>query len=227
MVNVAGMVGELERAFGGRAGRIGVVEGCSHCFSAGELERLSGAVDRISERELSRAVFKWGNTLDGSVEWMRWVAPRLLRGVAEGGSSFDPGLVGCRLFAAGWLEWPEAGAIRAFCESYWREVLSDPDYSVTRELCFLVPLADAVEPWLRIWSQVSGPVADRHFRELWQEWANEVLAGRLEVSCYREGPNIAPALADWIIAEAPKRIRAGDLEDSSDVTVISLTQLLL
>ncbi|GAB2678061.1 hypothetical protein GCM10027088_67000 [Nocardia goodfellowii] len=180
-----------------------------------ELERLSGPVEEIAERELLRAVWKWGSTFDGGGEWMRWVAPRLLRWVGEDGAWIDGELVGCRLFAAGWREWAEAGVIEKFCEALWRETLAGSDRSVPVVLSFLVSLTDAVEPWLDVWSRTSGAAADRHFRELWREWGQQLLGGRLEVCCYREGPNIAPVLADWVIAEAPRRIRDGDLDEVS------------
>ncbi|MFC9897355.1 hypothetical protein ACFVMC_27010 [Nocardia sp. NPDC127579] len=195
----------LDRAFGRRTGRTRPIEGCSHCFSAEELRRLSGPLDAIPDSELFHAVFSWGSTLDDSVPWLRWIAPRLLRAVAEGGSALDPEMVGCRLYAARWRDWPEAEAIRVFCETLWREALSDAEGAPRLELCFLVPLTDTVEPWLAIWSQTSGAVADQHFRELWQAWGTAILAGRLDVCCYREGPNIAPVLRDWVLAESGHR----------------------
>ncbi|MEU8901008.1 hypothetical protein AB0C65_34440 [Nocardia sp. NPDC048505] len=209
------VLAELDRAFGVGVGRTAAIAGCSpHCFSAAELERLSGPLDRIPERELSRAVFKWGTTLDASVGWLRWVSPRLLRGVVE--KSSDAELVGCRMFVADWRSWPEAAAIEGFCAGYWRAALSGAGCSAVDALSFLVALTGAVEPWLRIWTEDAGPVADGHFRELWQRWAMEILGGELDVCVYRDGPNIAPALAAWVLAEAPARIRRGALDPGGE-----------
>jgi hypothetical protein len=219
---------QLDSAFGPRAGRTQPIEGCLHCFTPSALDVLSGPVDCIDGADLVRALSKWGGTLDASVAWMRWVAPRLLRGVVEG-TQADGELVAARLHAAGWAEWPdpEHQAVEALCVAWWRAVLSGgiDGASAVTALSFLVPLTGAVVPWLEIWSATPGRFADQQAGELWREWGYPVLDDELRVAIYAEGPNIAPDLAAWFRRGGARRaLAAGGLDELS---AWSLAQLPL
>jgi hypothetical protein len=228
MDTVAEALDEVDRAFGRRTGRTAAVDGCRRCcFTGAELDALSGPVAAIGDPALFHAVFSWGNTLDRSVEWLRWVTPRLLRGMAEG-QLIDDEMLACRLSAAGWREWPDAerDAIEALCAAYWRATLTNQaeECSATGALRFLVPLTGEIAPWLEIWSGTSGRGADLQIARLWREWGQDILAGELDVAVYAQGPNIAPELAAWLIGHGAPRLAEGDLDELS---AWSLAQLAL
>ena len=220
----------IDRAFGPRTGRTAPVDGCRRCcFTEDQLAQLSGPVGQISDGELSHAVFSWGNTLDASVEWLRWVTPRLLRDMMEEGRLLlDDQMIGVRLNKAGWREWPsrERQAIEALCLAWWQETLAGPvdGGPPSMALDFLVPLTREIFPWLEIWTATPGRAADLKVAALWKEWGDRILAGELDISVYADGPNIAPDLADWLLRHGAARLADGDLDEPA---AWSLAQLPL
>lgn len=219
----------IDRAFGPRTGRTAPVDGCRRCcFTEAELAELSGPVGHIDDRNLFRAVTRWGGTLDDSVDWLRWVTPRLLRGMMENALLLDDQMIGVRLDKARWREWPaeERQAIEELCSAWWQQALTGPvdEWSVTGALEFLVPLTRETTPWLEIWTATPGRSADLHVAELWREWGRRILGGELDISVYAVGPNIAPDLADWLIRHGAARLADGDLDELS---AWSLAQLPL
>lgn len=225
---VAQALDQIDRAFGPRTGRTAPIDGCRHCFTEDELAELSGPPARIADANLFHAVFCWGGTLDDSVQWMRWLTPRLLRDMMANGSLLDDQMIGVRLNKAGWQEWPDAErqAIETLCSAWWQVALTGPvdEWSATGALAFLVPLTREIAPWLRIWTQTPGRSADLQVAELWQEWNEQILAGELDISVYADGPDIAPELADWLIRYGAARLADGDLDELS---AWSLAQLPL
>jgi hypothetical protein len=228
--SIAHALDEVDRAFGPRTGRTAPVDGCrGHCFTDAELDELSGPVAEISEWTLFHAVSSWGNTLDGSVEWLRWVTPRLLRAMFTADTQLvDDEMLAVRLAAAGWRDWPgaERQAMEALCTAFWRAVLTGPadEWSASAALCFLVPLTGEIASWLRIWSGTPGRSADVQVAELWQQWDQDILSGELDVAVYQKGPNIAPELADWLLDHGMRRLAEGDLDE---LKAWSLAQLPL
>ncbi|MEY9928422.1 hypothetical protein ABH926_003061 [Catenulispora sp. GP43] len=225
---VAAALDGIDRAFGPRTGRTAPVDGCRHCYTEEELARLSGPAGQIAEAELFDAVFSWGNTLDDSVAWLRWVTPRLMRDMMETGQLLDDEMVAVRLHKAEWREWPpaERQAIETLCSAWWRTALAGPvdEWPVTGALAFLVPLTREIAPWLEIWTRTPGRSADLQVAELWREWGQQILAGELDISVYVDGPNIAPDLADWLLRHGAARLADGDLDELS---AWSLAQLPL
>lgn len=218
----------VDRAFGSRTGRTAPIEGCRHCFTEAELAELAGPPDLIRAENLFDAVFRWGSTLDDSVEWLRWVTPRLMRDMLLDGQLLDDEMLGVRLAQAGWRDWPaqERQAIEALCVAWWRLTLTSPvdEWPVTGALAFLVPLTRDIGPWLEIWTETPGRPADLKVAELWREWGDRILAGELDISVYAKGPNIAPALADWLLRHGAARLTDGDLDE---LAAWSLAQLPL
>lgn len=227
-VTVAQALDQIDRAFGPRTGRTSPIDGCRHCFTEAELADLCGPPARIADSKLFHAVFRWGNTLDDSVQWMRWITPRLLRDMMQNAHLPDDELIGARLNKAGWQNWPpaERQAIETLCTAWWKTTLTSPvdEWSAPQALTFLVPLTRDLTPWLHTWTHTPGRPADLQIANLWHTWGQEILTGHLDISVYADGPNIAPALSTWLIHHATPRLAPGDLDE---LATWSLAQLPL
>lgn len=81
-----------------------------------------------------------------------------------------------------------------------------------------------VKHWLERWSATPGPRADQQLAVLCWWWLPDLLAGDLDVSFSGDLPNISAELSAWLIAQAPVRLKAGDLEP---IDAYQLSQLPL
>lgn len=218
---------QLERAFGPRRDRIETIDACTHCFGPEDLVVLAGPVADISDPLLSRAVSHWGTTMDANVLLWRRLTPRILRRIAEQSLHIDESLIARKFGDARWTDWiePERLAVREFCEAWFQAALSTPGGpNVIDVLPFIAVMYQSVGHWLQAWSATVGKRADEQFAHLTGWWMPDLLNGELDVSFSGDLPDIAAELTSWLLAEAPARLRDGDLSTDD---AYCLTQLAL
>jgi hypothetical protein len=222
----AALVG-LERAFGPRRDRIAPVHACTHCFDPEYLSTLAGPVAEIPDRIFSRAVSKWGTTMDSNVLLWRRLSPRILSQMAGQSLHIDETLLARKFGEARWQDWAdeERLAIAEFCEGWFEAALTAADGpNAIDVLPFVAVMHQGVEHWLKVWSSTAGRRADEQLALLAAWWLPDLLNGDLDVSFSGDLPDISAEVTAWLLAEAPSRLVDGDL--SADDTY-RLSQLAL
>ncbi|GAA1992936.1 hypothetical protein [Catenulispora subtropica] len=220
---------EADRAFGPRTDSIGPVDGCTHCFDAEHLRTIGGPVDDIPEWLFSRALGKWGTTMDADSRLWRRLTPRILREMTRGTLHKDESLMARKFNEAGWRDWPprETAALEDVCHAWWHAALAGMSQgSAVTVLGFVVPLTGGVQPWLDRWDTHQDRAAALQLRDLWQSWMPELLDGRLDVSFGGEGPDIAASVSTWLLQQSPERLDLGgfNAQDRYGLHLLALTE---
>lgn len=107
--------------------RIGPIEACTHCFEPSDLTTLGGPVDQIPEALFTRALSRWGGTVDANPRyWRRWT-PRTLRALINGNLAMDEERLAQKFQEADWRNWPphETAAVEAVLTA-WLRYASEP-----------------------------------------------------------------------------------------------------
>lgn len=224
---LARAVGGLEAAFGRRRDRIGAVEACLHCFSAEQLIVLAGPVDEIPDALFSRALMKWGSTMESDVLlWRRWT-PRILRQIAERRLHIDESWMARKFGEAKWWEWPvgEREAVAEFCEAWFATALTAESGPVAVDvLPFVAVLFRGLTHWLERWAATPGRRAEQQLAWMAGWWLPDLISGELDLSFSGDLPDVAAELSAWLVAQAPSRLRDGDLKP---IDAYQLSQLPL
>jgi hypothetical protein len=220
---------EADRTFGPRPGGVGPVDGCSHCFDAEHLRMIGGPVDGIPDWLFSRALSKWGTTMDADVRLWRRFTPRILREMTGRTLHIDESLIARKFNEASWRDWPprETAVLEDVCHAWWQAALAgvSPASAVT-VLGFVVPFTGDVQTWLDHWDTCQDRAAALQLRDLWQSWMPELLDGRLDVSFSGEGSDIAAPVSAWMLRQPPQRLDLGDFnaQERYGLHLLALTE---
>lgn len=218
---------EMDRAFGPRADSVGPVDGCGHCFDPEHLRLIGGPVDAIPDWLFSRAVSKWGTTMDADRRLWRRFTPRIMRQLTGGSLHIAEGLVARKFNEAGWRDWPdgERAAFEGVCDAWWQTVLATQrGTSATTALEFLVLLTGDVDVWLGRWDTAAGRGAAAQFRDLWASWGLDLLTGELNINFFGAAVDVAPQVTAWILRQGERFLELVDFEERD---LYALRQLAL
>ena len=185
-------------------------DGCGYCFDEADLEALSGPIDRIPERLLSKVAAKHPSHWGDFASLYRKLTPRIVSLLVYGDLHIDVDLIADRFFASGcWYMWAddERDAMLAVCEAWWDDTLrSYPRQPWAYEvLGFLVTTPVPLTTWLAaLDAQPPGP-ADLHARDLCQWSLPELLAGDLTVG-WASKIDITAEVTRWVLESARPRL---------------------
>ncbi|MEV5977062.1 hypothetical protein [Streptomyces sp. NPDC052114] len=142
-------------------------------------------------------------------------AVELVRGAIQ--PLFGMAEVGHCLAKGTWQEWPDeqAAAVREFLRAWWAWTLTEPEPPVpAHELLALCTEASGTpSPWLGMWQQLAGPVADRHLTRAVAEWEYELLGDALPWHAWENEDANRRKLTAWLVRLAPDRLRADGAPD--------------
>jgi hypothetical protein len=149
----------------------GPVEGCPHCTSVADDQRLRGKpLRQLNGDDLERFAFKAVSTL-GTVDDLKHFLPRLLeiagRDGGVGGTEFE--IVLGKLNYAGWAHWPRAqrAAIEQCLIALWQHLLGAFPASLGADtcLCGIAQAVDDLSPFLDVWRRETSLPAMQHLAD--------------------------------------------------------------
>ncbi|MEV4560529.1 hypothetical protein AB0K51_26525 [Kitasatospora sp. NPDC049285] len=184
------------------------VDGCTHCFTPAQLGALAGPPALLPNGLLHSAAAKHPTHWGDFPTLYRRLAPRVLRQLTTGRLDLDGSLVGARLYAANWREWPSADLVQAVLDAWWDTTLDHyparPSAPETFET--LTAASGSPTPWLHTWSATPTPAADTHLADTLTTWLSDGELPDLRLGFYSDLP-VGPELLAWLLTLPPSRIR--------------------
>nr|WP_052479307.1 hypothetical protein [Kibdelosporangium sp. MJ126-NF4]CEL23518.1 hypothetical protein [Kibdelosporangium sp. MJ126-NF4]CTQ89132.1 hypothetical protein [Kibdelosporangium sp. MJ126-NF4] len=182
--------------------RVGVVEGCTYCYSQSDLELLGGdpalVPDDLVRSFAAEATEHWSQQQYGLL-W-RALAPRIFAVFAQSPDSF---LLRGLTFAR-FSTWPDAEqtALReAVRELVFRAVTGGVDpYTVEELVCAAAHFDQDLRPWLAYLDTLTGADADAGITALAQYWA-EAVAKDGEPTLWWNPEDPAAPIRDWLYSD--------------------------
>jgi hypothetical protein len=142
-----------------------MIDGCSHCVSEDEVQRLrSQPLRELDDDDLrpiaSSVILTWGDARD-----LRHLLPRLFELIAHDDNAlFGPEMLVSSLRFAKWREWPEQeqDVVEAFLHAVWWDVLRNESRDAESWICAIGNAVDDVTPFLLVWQECRWPAGIRH-----------------------------------------------------------------
>ncbi|WP_237773187.1 hypothetical protein [Streptomyces luteocolor] len=150
---------------------------------------------------------------------LRRILPQFAAHLVDGRieALFGMAEVGHCLARGKWQEWPEGqgAAVEEFLRAWWAWTLTEPEPPVPAHdvLTVCAEASGTPSPWLGMWQQFAGPVADRHLAEAVAEWEYDLLGDALPWAAWDRAEEKRRKLAAWLVRRAPDRLRAHGAPD--------------
>ncbi|GAA1937899.1 hypothetical protein GCM10009738_08570 [Kitasatospora viridis] len=196
--------------------RVARVGGCTHCYGVDDLEVLAGPARLVPEELIPTVAAESIDHWDDFPTTYRRFTPRIVRALVTDTLHVDHGLIGSRLRAAGWQEWPqrEREALETVWHAWWLATLHHhPGQAhVTDVLETVAVSTGALTPWLATWSATRTDAADQHLGDALDVWLHQGGLADLHLGFYSELP-ATPELLPWLLALTAGRIGAAQLAE--------------
>lgn len=191
--------------------------GCGRCHFPEETALLRTPDVDLPDDVLGMFAHEVPDHFDDHPAVMRRILPQLAERLATGRYAGLDAYELTGLGRSGWRDWPDeqAGAIRAFLETWWTDTVTSavPPYPVHDVFEACVTASSTVTPYLAEWAAqpVGGP-ADRHLADCAEEWVDDLLGeASPSVFCWWSDHTRDEPLAElqaWLAEHAPGRLRA-------------------
>ncbi|SHM70333.1 hypothetical protein [Streptomyces yunnanensis] len=202
----------LDAAFAPRTELPVSVGGCTHCYSAADLEALAGPVHQIADDLIRCVAHEAPSHWDDFPGLYRKLTPRTIRFLVADKLNHD--MVASWFIAAAWRNWTatECAALEDVWHAWWRSALhSHPSTGdVTHVLETLGVITGTLAPWLTTWAQTRTEAADLHLRDALDQWLIEDELADLHFGFYKE-LHATPELLPWLLSLEDGRIDADQL----------------
>ncbi|MFD9791386.1 hypothetical protein ACFWXK_10585 [Streptomyces sp. NPDC059070] len=214
----------LDAAFATPAVPFFSVGGCTHCYSAADLEALAGPVHQVPEDLLYSIAHKNPDHWDDFPGLYRRLTPRIVRLLTA--DRLDHALVASRLLAADWRSWPlpERTALEGVWHAWWRAALhSHPAIGhISDILGTLAVTTGTPAPWLAVWAETRIEASDLHLSDALEHWLFQGELADLRLGFYDE-LHATPALLPWLLSLQDGRIGAAQLIEVERIAYSSTT----
>jgi hypothetical protein len=159
-------------------------------------------------------------TTQGSVSDFRYLLPRLFQGVTEEEYSYPCEMLFIKLDYAKWLTWPEdeVAAVRTYLRALWQEGLTSfpledrlpAFYEIETLLASVAVTGEALEPYLRTWTETKVKAADQHLIQMVTMFGADLSDGRPFLHAWwKDSRSQAEAIRNWLL-QASTLQRIGD-----------------